>query len=401
MTHQFITSAAHLQRFCQEILTEPYIAFDTEFVSEHTYRSELCLIQVAAGEHLAVIDPLAVRDIKPFWDAIVAPGHQTIVHAGREELNFCLQATGERPADLFDVQLAAGLVGNEYPAGYGALLQRLLGISLEKGETRTDWRRRPLSRSQLEYALDDVRHLRAIRDILTEKLTSRGRLGWLTAEMEEWQAEVTEYRTREHWYKISGNTGLSRRSLAILRELWHWREGQAKMLNQPARRVLRDDFLIELAKRRSADIKQIQAIRGLERSDYKRVLPEIADAIERANSLPEGQLPVSQKRDLPQQFTLLGQFLSAALSSICRSQNVAMALVGTATDVRDLIAYRLGYDSGEPPLLAQGWRAEVVGQIIEDLLSGERCIRIVDPQSDDPLRFDLLNKSPEEDSPPK
>jgi len=131
----FITTAAQLAEYCAELATAPVIAFDTEFVSEHSYRSELCLIQVAALEKLAVIDPLAVGDVRPFWDLIVAPGHETIVHAGREELNFCLHATGKRPANLFDVQLAAGFVSYEYPAGYASLLNRMLGITLEKGET--------------------------------------------------------------------------------------------------------------------------------------------------------------------------------------------------------------------------------------------------------------------------
>lgn len=388
MSSLFITTAAQLAEYCAELATAPVIAFDTEFVSEHSYRSELCLIQVAALEKLAVIDPLAVGDVRPFWDLIVAPGHETIVHAGREELNFCLHATGKRPANLFDVQLAAGFVSYEYPAGYASLLNRMLGITLEKGETRTDWRRRPLSKPQLQYALDDVRHLQAIRDVLHERLTARGRLEWLYEELKTWQDEVDDYRHREHWRKVSGNNGLNRRSLGVLRELWQWREREALRRNQPARRVLRDDLITELAKRRTADVKQIHALRGMERSDLQKFLPDLARAIQSGLDLPDHDLPTLLKKDQQQQFTLLGQFLSAALSSLCRTQGIAAALVGTASDVRDLITFRLGLDTEETPLLARGWREQVVGKLIEELLEGKLAARIVNPQSDDPLRFE-------------
>ena len=128
--HEHITTDRQLQSFCQLLAAEPAIAFDTEFVSEHSYRPELCLIQVAAGEHLAVIDPQTIDDIAPFWRVLAAAGHDTIVHAGREELLFCLGAVGQPPERLFDVQIAAGLVGFEYPAGYGSLLFKLLGQRL-------------------------------------------------------------------------------------------------------------------------------------------------------------------------------------------------------------------------------------------------------------------------------
>ena len=118
-TYQHITTAEQFAKFVGRLADAETIAFDTEFVSEHTYRSDLCLIQVAVGSELAVIDPLAVGDVTAFWQAIVAGSHDTIVHAGREELVFCLAATGRRPSRLFDIQIAAGLVGYEYPAGYG------------------------------------------------------------------------------------------------------------------------------------------------------------------------------------------------------------------------------------------------------------------------------------------
>lgn len=393
MAHLQITTAAALSQFCTDLRTADAIAFDTEFVSEHTYRSELCLVQVAARGQLAVIDAVAVGDVTPFWDVIATDGHESIVHAGREELVFCLDATGRRPARLFDIQIAAGLAGYEYPAGYGSLLFKLLGQQLHKGETRTDWRRRPLSPHQIEYALDDVRHLHAMRDKLHSRLSQLGRLEWMQAEMQAWQDEVDDYRSRERWRRVSGLAGLSNRSLAIVRELWRWRDAEAERRDLPPRRVLRDDLIIELAKRRTADVKQIKALRGMERGDLQRLLPKLSEAIDRAVQLPETDLPRTERRETPNQINMLGQFLSSALTSICRSAEIAPAIVGTASDVRDLIAFRLGYDVGGTPSLAQGWRAKVVGQIIDDLLAGKLSIRIADPLSDEPLVFEPTRDS--------
>jgi ribonuclease D len=388
MSYIQIATKPELAKFCGELAEAKFIAFDTEFISENTYRSQLCLVQVATPDLLAIIDPIAVGDLTPFWQALADPNHQTIVHAGREELGFSLSSIDAVPANLIDVQIAAALIGGEFPAGYGALLGRFLNVSAQKGETRTDWSRRPLSKQQLEYALDDVRYLIPLRDKLVERLLKLGRLDWLDTEMQDFQTEVTASRTRERWRRVSGITSLSQRSLGIARELWRWREGEAQKRNIPARFVLRDDLLVELAKRRTADPKQMRAVRGMERSDVQRMLPEIATHVQTALDLPQDQLPRSDRKEVPNQVNALGQFLSTALTSLCRSLDLAPALVGTASDVRDLIAYRLGYHADETPILASGWRAEVVGTLIDDLLAGKLSIRITDPLSDHPLAFE-------------
>ena len=142
----------------------------------------------------------------------------------------------------------------------------------------------------------------------------------------------------------------------MAREVWRWREAEAQRLDKPARLVLRDDLLVELARRRTADPRQIKALRGLERGDIQRALPKIAEHIQLALDLPQSELPRTERRDVPNQINVLGQFLSTALTSLCRSLDLAPALVGTASDVRDLIAFRMGFIDGEPPLLARGWR---------------------------------------------
>lgn len=384
-----ITTDRQLADLCRRLSDARWIAFDTEFVSEHTYRPQLCLVQVGIEGYLAAIDPLAVGDLAPFWQALADGNHETIVHAGREELVFSLAATGRPPARMFDVQLAAGFIGLEYPAGYGNLISRLLGRTPRKGETRTDWRRRPLSEPQIDYALEDVRHLPDLRDKLRDRLEELGRIKWFETEMADFQADVAGMHTRERWRKVAGSSGLSSRSQAIVRELWLWREQEAARRDCPIRRVLRDDLIVELAKRRSADPKQVRAVRGLERGDLQRHLPDMCQAIGRALDAADDACPETIRREASPQLTMLGQFLSSALSSICRAAEVAPSLVGTPNDVRELVAYQLGeLQTDEPPVLAQGWRAEVVGHLLDDLLAGKVSIRIRNPRAEQPLAFE-------------
>jgi ribonuclease D len=389
-SHDFITTESQLDDLVRRLGEHESLGFDTEFVSEHTYRSQLCLIQVAAGDVLAVIDTLKVKELEPFWRLLTDPGRTTVVHAGREEMGFILHAIGERPAKLFDVQVAAGLVDHDYPAGYAAIVRRMLGQPTNKGETRTDWRKRPLTAAQIDYALDDVRHLDDLWKTLERKLADRGRIAWMTEEMANWLEEVEASFTRKRWRRVSGLNGLSRRELAVARELWHWRDSVAEDRDMPPKRVLRDDLLVELCKRKSADPQQIAAVRGMQRSDLRHILPAIADAIDRGLSLPDEELPGGEKhRAPPPQVNVLGQFLATAIGGLCRQLEIAPSLVGTASDMRELLAWKLSHSKNEPPpALVQGWRAEVVGDLIDDLLAGRASLRISDLTSRDPLMID-------------
>src|SRR3954468_20051211 len=129
-------------------------AFDTEFVSEETFEPVLCLIQVATRERLAAVDPLAIRDLSSFWDVVVDPEVEVVMHAASEDLRICRFQTGKVPRRVYDVQIAAGLAGFGYPLSLGNLLSQGMRVSVMGGETRTDWRRRPLTSSQIRYALD-------------------------------------------------------------------------------------------------------------------------------------------------------------------------------------------------------------------------------------------------------
>lgn len=372
------------------------IGFDTEFVSEDTFRPELCLVQVVVGDQLAVIDPQEVPDLEPFWNTLADGNHTTIVHAAREEINFSLTAVNKPPANIFDTQLASAFCSTEYPAAYSSVVTRFLRRKLAKGEQRTDWRRRPLSDEQINYALEDVRYLFELHDIITEQITELGRASWHEDESKIFVAEVIAARTRQRWRKVSGAGNLGARGLAIVRELWLWRQAEAERRNSPPKRVLRDDLMVELAKRKTARPDKIRAVRGMQYGNLKKATDEIAACVQRGLDASLDDLMSDGRRSPPPQLNLLGQFLSPAITSICRSEQMAASLTCTATDVRDMIGYRLGFNSpNDPePALAGGWRAELVGNLIDDLLAGRKSIRIANPKREHPLAIDAVPSTP-------
>jgi ribonuclease D len=379
-----------LEVLCQRLEQAELLGFDTEFVSEHTFYPELCLVQVVTPDESAVIDAKAV-DVLPLWQAIAAREGMTIFHAGREELNFMLRSVGAIPKQIFDVQIAAGFASNEFPAAYGSLVGRFLGKQIVKGEQRTDWRRRPLTDAQVQYALEDVRYLLPLYDRLRKTLADRGRSGWLDEELVAWTDQIAAAQDRKDWRRVSGIGALNAKSLAIVRELWHWRQEQARRFNQPPKRLLRDDLLVEIAKRRSDKPNEILAIRGLQRSDLKRDVRELVECVRRGLETPVERRERGPFREPPAQLALLGQFLTPALTTICRRAEVAASMAGTASDVRDLIAHHFGFadpEAAETPALLRGWRAELVGNLLDDLLGGKKSIRIANALDEDPLAFD-------------
>jgi ribonuclease D len=386
-----ITEPPELDELCRRLEAPDEIGIDTEFVSEDTFYPELCLIQVATRDEMAVIDAAAIDDLTPFWTMLAEGDHVTVLHAGREELNFMLRAVGKLPRNLFDVQLAAGFCSHEYPSAYGSLVNKFLGFQPAKGEQRTDWRQRPLTSAQIKYALEDVRHLLPLYDRLAKILDRRDRRAWFAEELANWQSEVVDASTRKDWRRVSGIGKLGPQGLAIVRELWHWRYQEAQARNRPPRRILRDDLIVEMAKRKVDSPQRVMAIRGLERGALKKKADEIAECVRRGLENPVERESSTGRKPAPSQLNLLAQFLAPALASVCNHAEIAASMVGTASDVRELVAYRLGYQrevEDRLPILATGWRQELVGKLIEDLLDGKKSIRITNAKHSDPLAFD-------------
>jgi ribonuclease D len=388
LKYEPINTSEQLTSFCKQIAEQPVIAFDTEFVSEDTYRPKLCLIQIATKDQLAIIDPSDIEDTNPFWNLLSSPGRIVIAHAAREESRFCFRFSGKPIAGLFDTQLAAGFVGIEYPASLANLVQKLVNKTLPKGETRTDWARRPLSAAQIQYALHDVSDLIEMYEQLKKLLQNMNRLDWLQEEGDRLQAKVIDGETKENWRRVSGSSGLKPRQLEIVRKLWGWREQEAKKFNRLPKRVLRDDLIVELARRGTVDRKKIRDIRGMERRGLVDQYDAITDAIQTALDKPEKELPKRPRGTRRVVSPMLSQFLSTAIACISRQHHLAPSIVGNADDVRELLGYELDrHDSDPIPELLKGWRGEIVGKTFRRILAGDLAIRVADVKETQPLEF--------------
>jgi len=241
VNYRLVSTIDDLPELVAAIESADLVGMDTEFIAEDCYRPDLCLLQISTRSDVFIVDPRAIDDLSPIWQLFVDGGRTVVVHAGREEILFAYRSTGQSISTLFDVQLALGLLGGEFPASYGKLLQRILGETVAKGETRTDWRKRPLSSAQLDYAALDVLHLPQLHDALRDELAKLGRLEWLEDELIRRQANLIETQIQEGWHRMSGVQSLYGNQLGIVRELWTWRDQRAAQKNMPARRVLRDD----------------------------------------------------------------------------------------------------------------------------------------------------------------
>ena len=392
MTHRLITEQHDFEEFCRHIREAGLVAFDTEFVSEDTYRPELCLLQFATKEQCAAADPLQLHDLASWWEIMADEQTEVIVHGGQAEIRFCLTSSGKPPRKLADVQLAEGLRSRSYPLAYSALVSRVLGVRVHTKETRTEWRRRPLSDKQIEYALDDVRHILEIWQRQRMSLKSLGRLEWAEAEFQRLIAEAEAELSRPGWERLPGIHKLTSREMAVARELCAWRIQVAGARNQPVRRMLRDDLIIELARRHPLTEKDLMATRDMQRSNYRRVVPELLRCIERGLAVPESELPTipdGDSADRRGDEHVVGQLLGLALANRCAEINVARPLVATSADLRHLVRWHVfGEKDGLPPRLTEGWRAQVCGELLEAVLDGKIAIRVADPESDHPLIFE-------------
>lgn len=374
---------------CQFLAGCSVLGMDTEFVGEETYHPSLCLVQVAAPGRLFLIDPFTVGPLDAFWALLLEPERVVVVHAGREEVRLCRQAVGKPPINLFDLQLAAGLIGLAYPLGHASLVGQVLGCKLAKGETLTEWRRRPLTPEQVQYAFDDVRYLLAAHEKILTRLTKLGRVDWAREECERLMqtSDPESPQAEERWRKIKGAGALDRKRLAVVRALFRWREERAAKLNRPARTVVRDDLLVEIARRNPTKGSDLKVIRGLAHRD----LDDIVVIVQEARALPPEQWPTQPERDQgPAQLPLLSSVLMAVLGDHCNRHRLAASLVASNGDVRAIVRRHLQGHADLPAIpLSQGWRAQQVLPDLLAVLNGRKALRIDDTRSEMP--FTLLD----------
>jgi len=386
-----IVDQSEFDQLCDRIRSAGLVAFDTEFVSESYFRPRLCLLQFALpdGESFGV-DPFSVRQLAPWWEIMTDQKTTVLVHGGREEIRFCHFATNRRPDRLVDVQIAEGLRSRGFPISHTNLVTRVLNRSLQHGkETRTDWLHRPLAEKQICYALEDVRHLPMIWKIQKESLATSGRLSWAEAEFERFINYVLAEEDRDGWLRLPGYGRMNRREMAVARALYQWRSHEAERIDKPQRRVLRDDLIIELAQRQPKTIRELNMTRDMNRRDYQQHAETFIQIIQAALELPNDQLPEKPSGPgHPAQDEVLAKILGLALANRCQELGLSMTLVATSADLKDFVRWHVFENRRtEVPRLMQGWRAEVCGQLLADVLDGNVTLRVSNPKSEYPLAF--------------
>ena len=260
----FVNTLEQLEQFASSIAGEKWLALDTEFLREKTYRPNLCLLQVATPDVVACIDPLALESIDPILDVIYQPDIIKVLHAASQDLEIFYWLRGKIPVNLFDTQIAAPLLGYQEQIGYGNLVGEVLNVSLSKSHSRADWTRRPLPEQQVQYAADDVIYLARMYPIMRDKLKQLNRLHWLDS---EWQnltnPDLYEKPADDAWKRLRGADKLKGSRLAVTQQLARWRELTARDRNLPRNWLLKDDVLLDLAKQMPLSTKELGHIRGL------------------------------------------------------------------------------------------------------------------------------------------
>jgi ribonuclease D len=363
-----ITDTPALARLCLDLATRPYVAVDTEFVGEHTYWPRLCLIQVAAGEVAAAIDPLSGLDLEPLFQLFSAPGVLKVLHSGRQDLVLFRRIAGRMPSPVCDTQIAAMACGFGDSVADSTLVSTLTGATINKSMQVTDWARRPLTKGQVEYALADVTHLCGAYENLRGRLAAAKRDSWIDEEIQQMASEAAaDADPWTAWQRIQIR-GADSRTLAVLREVAAWREICSARMDLPRPRVARDETLLDIAFRRPRTQAELRRIRGFANvpSDGA-VAAEILAIIERALAAPIEDCPRPHQRvDVPEAVQSQVSLLQALLRLRCDEHGVAPRLVATRSDLE-----ALAMDPRKEHRLLQGWRAGVFGDDALGLLRGE------------------------------
>lgn len=380
---RFIDTPDALNELAAELANETVLALDTEFIRERSYAPKLELVQVAARNGVvAAIDygKLGKRSDDPFAALLKNPAILKVFHAAEQDLEVLQALTGELLLPVFDTQLAAGLAGYGAKPGYGALVESVLGLRLPKGESMTDWSMRPLSDAQLKYALDDVRHLLEVYDLLIDKLETSARFVWAQQECDRLRNSVeAQLVSRENpetlYLRVRGRGGLSSSGLAVLRELARWREEEAQRRDRPRGSVFKDEILVEIARRSPKQSHQLRQLRGIQPRDLDRYGEELVRLVQQALALPRSAYPVAEPpAPPPDESTLaLTDLLQAVTHLIAAESGIAATLLATNSDLQRLAeAYRRG-DSLTVSCL-EGWRGELLGERLRDLLEGRAAL---------------------------
>jgi len=371
---ELLKTTQELQDAVDRLSESAFVTVDTEFIRETTFWPELCLIQLAAPGVTALVDPLAPgMDLKPFFDLMRNEGVTKVFHAARQDLEIVFNLGKLIPSPIFDTQIAAMVCGFGDSISYDQLVARITGEKLDKTSRFTDWRHRPLSERQLEYALADVTHLIPVYEHLASRLERDNRSEWLKEEMEILTAQETyDLHPDDAWKRLKMRARKPI-ELAVLQQIAAWREREAREKNVPRGRILKDDVLYEVAQQQPRDVAALARLRGVpsgwERSSNAAGL---LAAVNAAFAIPKEKLPkLPRPPVLPEGTPAAAELIKVLLKLVSEKEGVAAKMLASGDDIERLAAYQ---EKAEVPALT-GWRRDVFGEQVLKLLNGEVALR--------------------------
>ncbi len=363
-----ITEAAALHARLHSLAAQPVVGIDTEFLRERTYFAQLCLLQLSGADEACCVDTIALEAAHALDESTLAPLRRLmndpsvckVIHAARQDLEVLAPTCGT-VSNVFDTQLAAALTGLAPQVGYAALVETLLQVKLHKTQTRTDWSRRPLSAAQLDYALDDVRHLLPLRALLLQRLQSLGRLAWFEEDTRAAAEEPLQVDPAQAWLRVKGLADLDEPRLRLARALGAWREQRAIRSDRPRGWVLPDVSLREMVlrvPRNAGELGNIAELTdGMLKHSGGELLRLVADA-----QIPEPPAPLPRRERPGPEFTDCVQRLSAAVKRVAADLQLAPEVLAPRRELERIAG---GARSGGS---LEGWRGAAVGPALRAAL---------------------------------
>ena len=369
----FLSTQEELNAFCERASASRVIAVDTEFLREKTYYPRLCLVQVNTGSEIACVDPISIPNLDPLAELFEDPDVVKVFHACSQDLEVIYDAMGCVCENVFDTQVAAAFLGLRQQIGYGQLVESFCGVHLAKAEALTDWSRRPLDPEQLVYAEDDVRYLPSIYEQMISKLIKLDRLSWVGPEMREVSDPARIKKDPlDAYLKLRRANSLTRRQLAVAREVCCWREEAAAARDVPRKWLLSDEVIVEICRRTPMALPRLRRVRGLEKIPEAEARAIIA-AVEKGLACPADQCPVPVKRPKPSADSEGAvDLMMAVVKVVADKAGLAPQVLATKDDLVEYLA------AAEGSRLSSGWRGELVGKPLSRLLAGELGLTLVD-----------------------
>lgn len=379
--YTYVDDAESLRAVCAQLAKARRFALDTEFVGERSYVPALELIQVATDDLVALIDCRAVPSLEPVFALLADAKVEKVLHAGQQDLELFTSLTGRAPAPVIDTQVAAAMGGFGAQVGYAQIVERLIGVVVDKSETLTDWSRRPLTKAQLAYAVDDVRYLLEVYAKLRAQLEKLGRWEWLLEECRrlERSARSIPVEPEDAWLRVRGRGSLRSRGLVVLRALAEWREAMAKSRDKPRASIARDEVLVEIARKAPTTLEALRGLRAVRSRELDRHAAEVVARVATALETPREEWPQPPPPQHAAPSTGVAELLQAVLRLRAEEAGIAPSLLATNADLQVLVARHAAGESAELPIMS-GWRKTIAGGDLLALLEGRASVAL-DPAS--------------------